>query len=108
MSHRAGVVSRYRSRVKRGKGGRKILNYLEVLLRDPCVYCQEFGCDSIDHIVPVIREDELTTGSSRDHWSNLAPCHISCNVKKGSHGVLGFLQFNFHNGPQGDSGPAET
>jgi 5-methylcytosine-specific restriction endonuclease McrA len=91
VSHRAGVLSKYRSRVKRGKGGKTTLEYLEVLLQDPCVYCGEFGADSIDHIVPVMRGYEVNTGWSRDHWSNFAPCHSQCNFEKGSLSLLRFL-----------------
>ncbi len=82
MSHRPGVMSRLRGRVKQGKGGKSTLTYLEALLRDPCVYCQELGCDSFDHIVPIAWIDELNTGFGKNHWSNLAPCHRTCNVKK--------------------------
>ena len=88
MRHRPGIMSRLRSRVKRGKGGRKTLEYLEVLLKDPCVYCQEFGCDSFDHIVPIALIDQLNTSFGKNHWSNLAPCHEACNVKKGMMGLL--------------------
>jgi 5-methylcytosine-specific restriction endonuclease McrA len=93
VSHRAGVVSKYRSKVKRGKGGKKVLAYLEVLLRDPCVYCGEMGSDSIDHIVPVIKYERAKAEDSRDHWTNLAPCHAQCNVRKGSMNLVEFFMY---------------
>lgn len=102
MSHRPGIMSRLRRRVKRGKGGVKALAYLEALLKDPCVYCQEFGCDSFDHIVPVALIDQLNTPYGRDHWSNLAPCHEACNVKKDMKGLIyelvDILPVDLHNG----------
>jgi 5-methylcytosine-specific restriction endonuclease McrA len=81
-------MSRLRSKIKQGKGGKSTLTYLEALLRDPCVYCQEFGCDSFDHIVPIAWIDRLNTGQGKNHWSNLAPCHRTCNMRKGTKGVL--------------------
>jgi hypothetical protein len=84
-----GVMSRLRAKVRQGKGGRVTLAFLEsVLLNDPCVYCQEFGCDSVDHITPIALIDQLNTGFGKSHWTNLAPCHKTCNKKKGGKGLI--------------------
>jgi 5-methylcytosine-specific restriction endonuclease McrA len=91
MSHRPGVLSKLKSRARSGRGGRATLKYVRIILQDPCVYCGEFGADSVDHIVAVVNRDKLMTGQSGDHWSNLAPCHRSCNSKKGKKGILHVL-----------------
>ena len=83
MSRRTGVLANLRSKVKRKKGGKAALNYMFVLLKDPCVYCGELGCDSLDHIHPKFKREGLTTGFGIHHWSNLAPCHNKCNSEKG-------------------------
>lgn len=80
-SHRAGVLAHFRKKVKQGKGGKNTVLYLEAILKDPCVYCGEMGCDSFDHINPVVK-------NGKHHWSNFAPCHKTCNMRKGAKGVL--------------------
>lgn len=57
--------------------------YLEALLSDPCAYC---GAPSthLDHIEPQHRG-----GSHR--WLNLVGVCGSCNSRKGTKSLLGFL-----------------
>lgn len=85
---RPGVMSSLRNRVKHGGAGKPTLEYINIILKDPCSFCGEYGCDSVDHIVPVCRKDQIVTGFGKDHWSNLAPCHRACNIKKGSRGLI--------------------
>lgn len=71
---------------KRKKGApytRDSLDYVQLIVNDPCVYC---GADSgtIDHIVPVSSGGD----SSPD---NLAPACLSCNSSKHTKSLLEFL-----------------
>lgn len=68
-----------------GRGNPAEVTYIEALLGEPCAYCQEFGCDTLDHIIP------LSQPGSQTVWSNLAPAHVECNRAKGSSGLLMFL-----------------
>lgn len=78
-------MSRVRGHVKKGKGGKKTLAYLIDLLKDPCVYCGEPGCNSIDHVVP-------RSLGGPNNLDNYAPCHRDCNRRRGVKGVLyGFV-----------------
>lgn len=88
MSHRPGVLSRIRKRIRQGKGGKQTLEYLMILLKDPCPYCGLYGSDTIDHITPVVKIEQLNTGNGRNHWTNFVACHMLCNVRKGEKGVL--------------------
>lgn len=81
MSKHSGILSRVKSNARRGKGGKGLLKYLMVLLKDPCVYCGEFGCDSIDHIQAKSKE-------GADKWENYAPAHKDCNKDKGNKGIF--------------------
>lgn len=81
LSKHSGILSRVRSNSKRGKGGKGLYKYLKVLLNDPCVYCGEFGADSIDHILAKSR-------MGADKWENYAPAHEKCNRSKGSKGLV--------------------
>jgi 5-methylcytosine-specific restriction endonuclease McrA len=111
MSHRPGVLSRAKNRVKRGKESPRNLEYLLTLLKDPCVYCGELGSDSLDHIVPIAKIELLNTNHGKDHWSNLAPCHKSCNFKKKDkeiiHVKLEQLSKHLRDGPPSDKGPPD-
>lgn len=91
MGCRTGVISRLNSRVRKGKGGKATLAYIRSILNDPCIYCGEFGCDSIEHIVPKTRKEELSTGSGISHWTNLAPTHKRCNGSRSCKGLLSYL-----------------
>lgn len=84
-------MSRLRGRIKNGSGGKMALEYCQVLLNDPCVYCGEFGCDTLDHITPVIHRDRMPEGMSVHNVLNYAPCHERCNCRKGKRGVLWHL-----------------
>lgn len=86
--HKRGVLSQVRAKIKSGKGGGPTMDYILVILNDPCVYCGEFGSDSIDHITPVAKKHLLNTGHSRNHWTNLTACHRACNSRKGTNGVI--------------------
>lgn len=88
MARRKGVLSHLKNNVRRGKGGLLTLTYTKIILNDPCVYCGEYGCDSLDHITPVAKATELSTGYGKNHYTNLAPCHRDCNRRKGIKGVL--------------------
>lgn len=76
-----GVLSSLKHQVNRGKGGRKLYEYILILLKDPCVYCGELGCDSIDHI------DPLSKGGLNG-WENYAPAHKDCNNDKQDGSIL--------------------
>ena len=91
MSRRTGVLCRVRKRIKGGHGGKGTLKYLNTILLDPCVYCGKFGCDSIDHITPIAKREQLSTGRGINHWSNFAPCHKRCNEDKQHKGILHVL-----------------
>lgn len=88
MAHRPGVLARLRWRARFGQqDDLDILRYAQALLQDPCVYCGEYGCNSLDHIKAVEH-------GGHTHWSNLAPCHVECNKKKANKRLLhGFLEF---------------
>ena len=62
--------------------------YVLSLLADPCAYCGRDGCDSLDHIVPFSRRDELADGFHHSHWSNLVGCHAACNQERGARSIL--------------------
>lgn len=51
------------------------------------MYCGG-SSNGIDHIVPISRVNQLVTGCSPNHWSNLAPCCQNCNNKKGDGTIL--------------------
>jgi 5-methylcytosine-specific restriction endonuclease McrA len=91
VSHRPGVLSKLKNRAKSGRGGKATYKYVQLIIKDPCVYCGELGSDSIDHIIPVTSQEQLITGQGRDHWTNLAPCHRKCNSIKGKKGILHVL-----------------
>jgi 5-methylcytosine-specific restriction endonuclease McrA len=93
VSHRPGVLSKTRNRVKRGKENPRNLEYLLALLKDPCVYCGELGSDSLDHIVPMAKIELLNTGYGKSHWTNLAPCHQMCNFRKKDKGIFDIINF---------------
>lgn len=57
--------------------------YLEALLAGPCTYCHR-RAEQLDHI------DAQQRGGSR-RWTNLAPVCGTCNQRKGTKSVLGFL-----------------
>lgn len=61
------------------------LAYVEVIRRDPCVYCGR-PSDTIDHINPV-------SISRSSQWDNLAPACRSCNSAKGTRSLLNFLLY---------------
>ena len=64
---------------------------MQALLRDPCVYCGELGADTLDHIIPVSKPEEVVGrggGFGMRHWSNFAPAHKYCNSIRGNGGVL--------------------
>jgi 5-methylcytosine-specific restriction endonuclease McrA len=105
MAHRKGILAVVRRRVRRGRESAKTLAYLEALLLDPCPYCGEVGSDSLDHIIPWTRRDQLVTGYGSEHWTNLTGCHKKCNFKKRDKGLIyelvEFLSINFCDGTQG-------
>lgn len=88
MSSRQGVLSRLRHSVERGKGGKLSLAWCGVLLKDPCVYCGERGCDTIDHIVPYFRRSELMEGRTIHGWDNFAPAHQACNSARKARSIM--------------------
>lgn len=85
---RRGILSKVQHDVKRGKGGRTLLKYLLVLLQDPCVYCGEFGADSIDHIIPTSKWVQVDKEVGVNHWSNYSPAHKACNRERGTKPVF--------------------
>lgn len=66
-----------------GKPHANDLEYMEMLLCDPCSYCGR-EADTIDHIEPV-----LSGGSST--WNNLTAACRQCNSRKSTRGLLAFL-----------------
>lgn len=86
--HRPGVLAMIKARVKSGRCGKQTLAWINILMQDPCPYCGLAGCDTVDHITPVIKRDQLNTGFGKDHWTNLTACHKRCNLQKGSNGVI--------------------
>lgn len=65
------------------------LEYVELIERDPCVYCGS-PSESIDHIDPV------AAGGDSD-WDNLASACLTCNSSKGAKLLLRFLMYR-HSG----------
>lgn len=59
------------------------LEYMPIILGDPCVYCGATAT-TVDHIIPVSK------GGSSD-WDNLAPACGSCNSRKNDRPLLGFM-----------------
>jgi 5-methylcytosine-specific restriction endonuclease McrA len=57
--------------------------YADVLLRDPCSYCGA-STATVDHIDPVAR-------GGRNEWTNLTGACLSCNSRKHTEPLLGFL-----------------
>lgn len=53
------------------------LDWIEVLLKDPCAYCGSRTNIEIDHIIPGI-----------NGWDNLTACCRSCNPSKGQKPML--------------------
>jgi 5-methylcytosine-specific restriction endonuclease McrA len=88
LGSRSGVLSRIKANIKRGKGGKKILAWVQVLLRDPCVYCGKYGADTIDHIVPKAKWVQIESEVGVKHWSNFAPAHKKCNFDRGTKPVF--------------------
>lgn len=73
----------------RSRAGREGMSRLDVqigvayaghLPGNNCHLCGDPGADSIDHILPVSK-------GGRDYWWNLAPAHLSCNVRRGNRDV---------------------
>lgn len=61
------------------------LDYAELIIKDPCVFCGSPSTD-IDHIHPV-------SISKSSHWMNLAAACDSCNSSKGAKSLLEFMDY---------------
>lgn len=88
---RQGVLSKMRYYLRMQQVTQPEYDYVRGLLLDPCAYCGQLGPDSFDHIWPRSHTEPPSTGFGRDHWTNLTPCHLSCNIKKGTASILGWL-----------------
>lgn len=73
---------------KRKRGEDDLSRYYRehVLRNDPCVYCGSYEDWAVDHIYPVSK------GGSGS-WDNLTRACNSCNFRKGTKSLLGFLLF---------------
>lgn len=61
----------------------EVRNYIQLLLRDPCVYCGGISVE-VDHIHP-------SSKGGKDTEDNLAPACRSCNASKNHRSLLEFL-----------------
>lgn len=75
-------ATRVEKYTRRANGGSS-LDYVRLLLKDPCSYCFGSG-GTIDHIIPV------AMGGTNDWWNLTSACK-SCNSSKGSENLLAFL-----------------
>lgn len=102
---RKGVLSMLKRNVERGCGGKTTYNFAKVMLNDLCVYCQKPGCNSLDHITPYSKKDQLPEGVTVHSWQNLAPCHQECNAIRKANGVIyGFQRCSNFEGKNCSSG----
>jgi hypothetical protein len=69
--------------------------YLDIIAKDPCVFCGGRNKIEVDHIEPIRgcrRGWQLkATGFSVNHWTNFAPACARCNREKGHLKLLSFL-----------------
>jgi len=67
--------------------------YVESIINDPCLYCEEVEDIAIDHVIPM-NINRLPPGveAGTNQWWNFAPACRKCNSRKNNWPLTTFLE----------------